>query len=395
MFRRCAIVLAVWCSVSLPAVAQLSVGSPAPPIGLETLLQAPGGSSATLESLKGKVIVLDFWATWCMPCIRSMPHLNQLVAELKDEPVQFIAVTNERAAKIESFLKQREISAWVGIDSNRSMFRDYRIRGIPRTFVIDTEGNIAGTMHPQNLNAQMLRNLVAGKPLQMRSAVGSHRGAVMSNRPRPANARLPLVMLDIRHSAQTGRPSFGMRPGQVVMLGAPLQAIFARAYDVPKTDVMGQSEKLAERYDVMIRAPQDSGREMELLQMGLTTALGMQATVEARERDVYLLEAVTSELGPRLKPTVITQTGKSMGSTGDRHQFANVSLDELAEWLSEQADRPVVNVTQLTGRYDAEIVLASSDLKALQTELETNLGLRMRPDKYTSDVLIIAPVAGK
>lgn len=392
MLRRCAIVLACWVSLALPAAAQLSVGDPAPPIELESLLQAPGGSQASLESLKGKVIVLDFWATWCAPCLRSMPHLNQLVTELKDDPVVFIAVTNEREAMIKSFLKQRQLSAWVGIDANRSMFRDYRISGIPRTYIIDPAGKIAGTMHPMNLNAQMLRDLVAGKAIQMARA-GSRNGAVMSQQ--AARARMPLVMLDIRPSAQTGQPSFGMRPGQVVMIGAPLAEVFARAYQVPLSDVVGDADKLAERYDVMVRTPPSAGNELELLRTGLAAAIGLDANVESREREVYLLEKACEELGPRLKPTALTQAGKSVGSSGNLHQFANVSLDELADWLSRRTDRPVVNVTQLDGRYDAELELANVDLEALQAELKSKLCLRMRLDKHTSDVLVIAPSAGK
>ena len=392
MLSRCTIMLVGLGSLALPAAAQLSIGSPAPAIGVESLLQAPDGSTATLESLKGKVIVLHFWATWCAPCVRSMPHLNQLITELKDEPVVFLAVTNEGEAKIRTFLQQRQLSAWIGIDANNSMFRDYGVCGIPRTFVIDAEGKLAGTMHPQNLNVQMLRDVIAGKPIQA-ARTGSQNGAVM--RQQAARARVPLVLLDIRPSAQTGQPSYGLRPGQIVMLGAPLAEVFARAYNVSVCDVVGDAAKLAERYDVMVRTPPGSGNELALLKTGLAAAVGLEATLEARQRDVYLLEKACPELGPQLKPTMISQAGKSLGSNGDRHQFANVSLDDLADWLSEQVDRPVVNMTQLDGRYDAEIELAQVNLAALQAELEQKLCLRMRPDKYTSDVLVLAPSTGK
>jgi thiol-disulfide isomerase/thioredoxin len=149
LVSRLMIAIGLACLVTPLALAQGALGSAAPPIEIEYLLQSPEGSKATLESLRGKVIVIDFWATWCMPCIRTMPHLNDLAKEFKDEPVQFIAVTKEPPSKIESFLTKHEIAAWVGIDANGSMFRDYRITGIPNTYIIDREGKIAARLHPR------------------------------------------------------------------------------------------------------------------------------------------------------------------------------------------------------------------------------------------------------
>ena len=72
----------------------LPVGHPAPDLDNVKLLQAPAGIKATWQSLNGKVVVIDFWATWCVPCRKSIPHWNQLVDEFKGKPVCFIAITD-------------------------------------------------------------------------------------------------------------------------------------------------------------------------------------------------------------------------------------------------------------------------------------------------------------
>src|ERR1700757_1046642 len=69
------------------------VGDPAPPLHLAKLLNAPTNAVASWPALKGKVVVLDFWATDCPPCVGSIPHMNELIAELTNAPVQFIAIT--------------------------------------------------------------------------------------------------------------------------------------------------------------------------------------------------------------------------------------------------------------------------------------------------------------
>ena len=57
------------------------VGEAPPPLGLETILQAPLGTQASWAILKGKVVVLEFWATWCGPCIAAFPHLNEMAEQ--------------------------------------------------------------------------------------------------------------------------------------------------------------------------------------------------------------------------------------------------------------------------------------------------------------------------
>src|SRR5437764_5462158 len=74
-----------------PSSAELKAGSNAPELGVAKLLQAPEQTKADWDHLKGNVVVLEFWATWCAPCIAAMPHLNDLAEKFKDKPVRFIA----------------------------------------------------------------------------------------------------------------------------------------------------------------------------------------------------------------------------------------------------------------------------------------------------------------
>src|SRR5687767_11115878 len=83
------IMSAAW-TLTVAQTKQLEIGDTPPPLYLEKLLQAPPDAKVDWDSLKGKVIVLDFWATWCKPCVEAIPHLNQLAKDLTDQPVVFI-----------------------------------------------------------------------------------------------------------------------------------------------------------------------------------------------------------------------------------------------------------------------------------------------------------------
>jgi thiol-disulfide isomerase/thioredoxin len=87
-----------------PAAGNLKAGLQAPPLQIVKLLQAPSRSLANWEALRGKAVVLEFWATWCGPCAAAIPHMNKLADEFAGKPVQFIAITAEKQDAVDRFL---------------------------------------------------------------------------------------------------------------------------------------------------------------------------------------------------------------------------------------------------------------------------------------------------
>lgn len=67
----------------------------------------------------------------------AIPHLNELADKFKDQPVQFIAITDEEENVTVTFLKRKPIRAWVGLDTDKSMFKAYGVSGIPHTVIVD------------------------------------------------------------------------------------------------------------------------------------------------------------------------------------------------------------------------------------------------------------------
>lgn len=143
----------------------LKAGTPAPPLGLEQVLQAPDGTKVSWESLRGKAVVLEFWATWCGPCVAAIPHLNELAQKFADRPVQFIAITAERPDVVARFVKKKPIRGWIGLDTDESLYRDYGVEGIPLTILVDAQGRLAGFTYPTGLTEQVLADLLAGRPV--------------------------------------------------------------------------------------------------------------------------------------------------------------------------------------------------------------------------------------
>ncbi|WP_041346993.1 TlpA family protein disulfide reductase [Niastella koreensis] len=99
------------------------------------------GKTLSLQNLKGKVVVLNFWFTSCSPCIREMPHLNELVAQYSGKEVVFIAFANNDEASIRAFLEKRPFH-YAKVPNSKLVNDLYNIDSWPTSFVIDKEGKI-------------------------------------------------------------------------------------------------------------------------------------------------------------------------------------------------------------------------------------------------------------
>jgi thiol-disulfide isomerase/thioredoxin len=116
-------------------------GEPAPDFSLDLL----AGGKMQLAQHKGKdVVVLDFWATWCGPCVRALPALSEISAAYKDKGVVVYAVNQqEEAPVVTKFLDTKKLALTVAMDAKGDAAKLYQVRGIPQTVIIDKEGKIA------------------------------------------------------------------------------------------------------------------------------------------------------------------------------------------------------------------------------------------------------------
>jgi thiol-disulfide isomerase/thioredoxin len=104
------------------------------------------GKTVNLSDMEGKVVFLNFWATWCGPCRMEVQDIEQLHQTLSDEEFAVMAVDiQEKADRVKGFMQTENLTFPVYLDSDGSAALEYRVSGIPTTFIIDPEGYIVGT----------------------------------------------------------------------------------------------------------------------------------------------------------------------------------------------------------------------------------------------------------
>ena len=157
------LILTLACT-TLPTRA-LEIGDAAPPLSIAEWAK---GEPVTMQ--KGSVYVLDFWATWCAPCIRIIPHTSDIQTKYKDKGVTIIAISKEPAGKVKGFVGGvgKRMLYTVAIDDGGKTDSAYqggfKVNSIPHAYVIDKEGKIAWHGHPAAGLEEAIEAALAEKP---------------------------------------------------------------------------------------------------------------------------------------------------------------------------------------------------------------------------------------
>ena len=130
--------------------APLEVGATIPSYSATRL---DGGGELSLDALRGKVVLLNVWATWCVPCVTEMPALERLYRQFRNDGLEIVAVSVDAGfgqtddlgrpgGDVRAFVKERDLTFTVLLDPQRRVERLFQLVGVPTTIVIDREGRI-------------------------------------------------------------------------------------------------------------------------------------------------------------------------------------------------------------------------------------------------------------
>jgi len=169
-----------WILASVVAVAALFAlfSSPRTPAPLGRGSQAPDfslprlsdGSRVTLSGLRGKVVLVNFWATWCKPCEDEMPAMQRLYGVLQGEDFELLAIsTDDHVEPVSEFRERLSLSFPILLDPDHRVAKLYQTYRFPESFLVDRDGQVVERyVGPRDWNAaaylERLRRLLHGEP---------------------------------------------------------------------------------------------------------------------------------------------------------------------------------------------------------------------------------------
>jgi peroxiredoxin len=138
------------CGTALAADTYAQMGVVKPRVRMDapafTLMSIDGGRRS-ISDFKGKIILLNFWATWCPSCREEMPSLEKLWERFKAKGVVVIAVAADRPTEVASFAKKLGLTFPILLDPEGEVRKDYEVTALPMTYLIGRDGKISGRMY--------------------------------------------------------------------------------------------------------------------------------------------------------------------------------------------------------------------------------------------------------
>ncbi len=361
-----------------------TVGDAAPALEVD----APDGVATDWEELRGKVVVLEFWATWCAPCLPALDHLGALAREFGDEVV-FLGISPESAERMQRFLDARAVEFPIALDRDGATFAAYGARIVPTTIVVDANGKLAARTRPENVNADVLRRILAGEPSGLEAVHD-----VASNidwEPDDSDEGEVFARVVIAPSSSaSGGMRFVPGSGRVSGDGMHRDNMIQLAYGVSRTHIRSNLTPWSADDPVFKLSVLAPGGDDDLARRMLARAIEVKFHFEAHfedvETDVFAL-AWDPEVHDWPESTA-AESERTASAYGGGVDYVGTQLAPVCGWFENIVGKRVVDETGLEGRYDVEMEWV--DRASFHEEL-ARLGLELIPERRVVSTLVIDP----
>ena len=370
---------------------QLSLGDQLPEVNLE--LPGNKGEILNASKLKGKLVLLDFWATYCSPCVKGLSHLESLQKEFGDE-VLVIAVSHDSKERLERFLSKKSYDFTFALDNER-LNNLFPHRSIPHSILIDDLGKIIAITSPENITEEVIRQVLAGMVIDLplkqdnMSFDSSHDYFEIDSTTRESFVLLPYMSNVPSFSKFYGNGIFKDR--RMTTYNTNYEGLYRMVYDLTAYRVISEVDESIidwdneqNRYcmDVIVENPEDL---YSYAQSQLEQSVPVKARREVRSMDVLVMTQL--EGGIKASATTV-EANLTAGGSG----FSNTgaTLKEFCNYLEGFGivGMPVVDETRDEELYDIQFAFDPEDPETFKQAI-ADLGLAYKKAEREIEVLIL------
>jgi uncharacterized protein (TIGR03435 family) len=361
----------------------LKPGMEAPPITarpLDASKPFPGW-----QAFRGNFVVVDFWATWCGPCLPGLDKVAKLEKEFAGESVRFLTVAGDEMYRVKKYFADKQLTLQTYVENDNATSQAFDVHGIPAAAVIDREGRVVGVTEGEHLTAAVIRKLLNGEKVELPPFDRMNNITWDQEEITWQDGVLPVFQVVIKPIQVRGGGSI-YKPGSnhISGDGAIVQFMIQSAWRTDSKHVDLRMPLPAGAYRFAATVPK--GREPELfpaLQDALQRTFGFQAHWEDQEQDVLVL---TRNGTATLKESDAEPLFQFMRG---KITMKKQSTAKLAETLPNWLRKIVVDETGLTGLYDFDLEYRDDGPKMLTDGLQQKYGLVLAPARRKVKMLLV------
>lgn len=404
IMRMNSIILMLVCSLfSLTVYSQnhkVSVGEKSPELIFENLINA-SQPNMRLSQLKGKIVIIEFWASWCSPCLQAMSYLNQLQKEFPSQ-IKVVGVNNyDNQSMIQRLSKQRGWALLLASDTAKKLNQIYPHHIIPHTVVIDGQGNVAAITSADQISDSVILRLITNKSIVLKNKddhVGETSVEKLLERFEHTDMSKPVFNLQNNipefngSYSQAGNGKFSQR--RITFINVYPSILFNYAYDWSHSRTIDKTNTAnflfpAGTYCLDVILPNPSEGELKkFMKSQLAGALNISEKFETRKMRVAVIkksDSVAITLNQHsLTDSIFVKRRNRFHAQGIRiDQFIKEFLDE---WLILGV--PCINETGLNEKYDIEFDYTIGVKGALQQAFK-RIGLQYAIEEREVVVMVL------
>lgn len=378
----------------------LTVGDKVPEITLSNSI-LPGSpnmivKNVALQNFANKAVILDFWATWCGPCIASMPKYEAFQKKYADQ-LQVIGVTHETVKRIQSFVRNRPVGFMLAVDTASALRKYFEYRSIPHVVLIGKDGTVKAIAHSEDVTDAVINSLIAGREVSLPLKKDKVDFDVEEN--------------DYFKADPSTRESFNIQPGipglgsmsiigkgafakrRVSMFNFTIDGLYRMAYQVSyyRTHLevdpaIFEYRNDKNKYCVDVIVPVAGDGLYTYMQQQLPRHFDIKARWQKKKMPVTVLKRTEGPL--TIKPSA--EENDLYSGSGNHFNGDGVTMASLANYLENFGivQMPVVDETNLGGRYTLQLEW-QPEKKGHMQEVLRNAGFELVKAEREIDVLVL------